>query len=184
MIYFIGGWAGPIKIGETIDVSARLKQLQACSPSILFVLATAPGGVLEERELHKRFNAARSHFEWFHRTSDLCRFINQMRNKHGYPAYGVLPSPSNLIDEWDGSLGAQGDQSHPSPELDPKFKEAPERIEALPLAYSINDACRALGVGRTVLYERIGRGEIKVRKVGARTLVPAESLQKFLGGAA
>lgn len=49
-----------------------------------------------------------------------------------------------------------------------------------PLAYSINDACRVSGIGRTTLYGLISKGEIKVRKVGARTLVPAESLRAFL----
>lgn len=53
-----------------------------------------------------------------------------------------------------------------------------------PLAYSINDACRVSGLGRTTLYELIGRGEIKVRKVGARTLVPADSLRAFLNAGA
>lgn len=53
-----------------------------------------------------------------------------------------------------------------------------------PLAYSINDACRVSGIGRTTLYALIGKGEIKVRKVGTRTLVPADSLRNFLSATA
>ena len=55
-----------------------------------------------------------------------------------------------------------------------------EATQPEPLAYSINDAVRVSGLGRTTLYGLISKGEIKVRKVGARTLVPADSLRAFL----
>jgi excisionase family DNA binding protein len=48
------------------------------------------------------------------------------------------------------------------------------------LAYSINDACRALGVGRTRLYSLIAQNKIEARQCGGRTLIPAESLRAFL----
>ena len=49
-----------------------------------------------------------------------------------------------------------------------------------PLAYGIQDACRALGIGRTYLYALIAEGRIEARACGGRTLIPADSLRAFL----
>ena len=49
-----------------------------------------------------------------------------------------------------------------------------------PIAYSIDEACRVTSLGRTRLYELINEGVIARRKVGKRTLIPAESLHKLL----
>ena len=48
------------------------------------------------------------------------------------------------------------------------------------LAYRVDDACRALGIGKTRLYELIGAGRIEARTCGGRTLIPAASLREFL----
>jgi excisionase family DNA binding protein len=48
------------------------------------------------------------------------------------------------------------------------------------LAYTVNDACTALGVGRTRLYGLIAEEQIEARQCGGRTLIPAESLREFL----
>jgi len=50
------------------------------------------------------------------------------------------------------------------------------------LAHTIADATKISGIGRTTLYEAIGRGEIEARKAGNRTLIPAESLRAFVAG--
>lgn len=39
------------------------------------------------------------------------------------------------------------------------------------LALSINDACKTLGIGRTKLYELIGSGKLKARRIDRRTLI-------------
>jgi excisionase family DNA binding protein len=52
--------------------------------------------------------------------------------------------------------------------------------DSLALAYSILDAARASGLGRSTLYELIAAGKIEARKVGARTLIPADSLRRFI----
>lgn len=55
------------------------------------------------------------------------------------------------------------------------------------LAYSIEEAAVALGIGRTLLYKLIKAGEIRVVKVGDRTLLPVREVEAFLlrqGGAA
>ena len=51
---------------------------------------------------------------------------------------------------------------------------------ARPLAVRIRDACRMTGIGRSKLYELIGRGEIETIKIGAITLVPVAGLEDFL----
>jgi len=49
-----------------------------------------------------------------------------------------------------------------------------------PLAYTIPNALKVSGLGRTSLYELIGAGKIEARKAGNRTLIPAESLRRYL----
>ncbi len=48
------------------------------------------------------------------------------------------------------------------------------------LAYSPRQACDALGIGRTTLYQLIGHGRLKALSLGGRTLIPADSVQKLL----
>lgn len=49
-----------------------------------------------------------------------------------------------------------------------------------PLAHRVPDACRRLGIGRSVLYELIKAGEVRAIKIGARTLIPEAELQKVI----
>jgi len=51
-----------------------------------------------------------------------------------------------------------------------------------PLAYSIADACTAISIGKTRLYELIAEGRLHTRKIGSRTLIPAASLHALLEG--
>lgn len=53
-----------------------------------------------------------------------------------------------------------------------------------PLAYSINDACRVTTFGRTKLYALIAAGQLEVRRIGGRTLIPAASLRRLIEGEA
>jgi excisionase family DNA binding protein len=50
------------------------------------------------------------------------------------------------------------------------------------LAYSIQEACGLLSIGRTTLYALIGQGDLAVLKIGRRTLIPAKSLNAFVQG--
>jgi hypothetical protein len=68
MIYFIQmGANGPIKIGYTgcQDAEARLGSLQPACPWPLQLLATGPGELEDERQLHERFSRLRIQGEWF-----------------------------------------------------------------------------------------------------------------------
>jgi excisionase family DNA binding protein len=49
-----------------------------------------------------------------------------------------------------------------------------------PLAYTIQDACKATGLGRTKLYALISQGKLDARKAGSRTLIPADSLKRYI----
>jgi hypothetical protein len=51
------------------------------------------------------------------------------------------------------------------------------------LSCTIPEACAATGLGRTKLYEEIGKGRLKIRKVGARTLVLVDSLVALVNDA-
>lgn len=51
-----------------------------------------------------------------------------------------------------------------------------------PLAYSPDDACRVLSIGKSNLYNLIRAGKIETRKIGRRTLIPAASLHALLEG--
>jgi excisionase family DNA binding protein len=59
--------------------------------------------------------------------------------------------------------------------MSPKQTNTPE-----PIAYSVEDAARAIGLGRTKLFELIRTGQITAVKVGGRTLVPVDGLRRFL----
>lgn len=49
-----------------------------------------------------------------------------------------------------------------------------------PLLVSVAEAHRRLGIGRTALYELLGRGEVRSRKIGRRTLIESASLVEFV----
>lgn len=52
--------------------------------------------------------------------------------------------------------------------------------DPFPLAVSIAEAARMVGIGRTSLYAAIAAGKIKTRKSGRRTLVETQALRQFL----
>ena len=59
--------------------------------------------------------------------------------------------------------------------------ENEDRETPLPrLAVSIPKACAAIGLGRTAFYALVKAGQIRVVKLGRRTLVPMEELAKLL----
>ncbi|HET6518771.1 MAG TPA: excisionase family DNA-binding protein [Geminicoccaceae bacterium] len=50
------------------------------------------------------------------------------------------------------------------------------------LAYSVDRAARAAGIGRTKPCEAIARGELPSVKIGRRRLILAEDLRRWLAG--
>lgn len=55
--------------------------------------------------------------------------------------------------------------------------QAPEK-----LAYSVKEAVEATSIKKSSIYNRIATGEIETIKVGSRTVIPAHSLRKLVGG--
>lgn len=49
-----------------------------------------------------------------------------------------------------------------------------------PLAVSIIDASKALGLGRTSIYSLIGDGRLEAFKLGRRTLVKTDSIRRLV----
>ncbi len=52
-----------------------------------------------------------------------------------------------------------------------------------PRARRINDACAALGVSRSHLYNLAGEGKIRLVRIGNRTVVPESEIDRLLGEA-
>lgn len=50
------------------------------------------------------------------------------------------------------------------------------------LAFSVAEACAALGLGKTNIYRLIAAGELETVKIGGRRLVPANSIRALLDG--
>jgi excisionase family DNA binding protein len=71
----------------------------------------------------------------------------------------------------------KGGTDKPTPKLNQTALPFRERLGCSP-----NEACVALGVGRTFLYKLIAEHRIQVSKVGRRTIVSVPSLLKLLGG--
>jgi excisionase family DNA binding protein len=52
-----------------------------------------------------------------------------------------------------------------------------------PLALSIKDAAKALGVGRSSIYVMISNGRLESFKLGRRTLIRVDSIRRLVANA-
>ncbi len=50
----------------------------------------------------------------------------------------------------------------------------------LPLAVSVNEACRMTSLGRTKLYAMMSAGDLPYRKIGSRTIILTADIKKLL----
>lgn len=50
----------------------------------------------------------------------------------------------------------------------------------LKLAFTVDEGCAALGIGRTKFYALAAQGKIDLRKIGGRTVATAESLRRLV----
>lgn len=48
------------------------------------------------------------------------------------------------------------------------------------IATSVNDAAKALGIGRTSIYRLIREGRLETVKLGRRTLIRTESIRRIV----
>ena len=51
-----------------------------------------------------------------------------------------------------------------------------------PILISVAEAARLLGVGRSTVYDIIGRGDLRVAKIGRRTLVSVAEVETYARG--
>lgn len=58
-------------------------------------------------------------------------------------------------------------------------KTEPERT-VLPVAHSVEEAAKALGIGRTFVFQLIKEGKLKAVKIGRRTLIPVKEEEAFI----
>lgn len=85
-VYFIqAGHDGPIKIGISTNVPARLASLQTSVPYKLRLLVTIPGDVCIERQLHREHALDRLEGEWFRPTGAILRRVDELI--HGMEAW-------------------------------------------------------------------------------------------------
>ena len=52
-----------------------------------------------------------------------------------------------------------------------------------PVAVRLSDACRALGIGNTSLYDMMGKGEIKSIRIAGRRLIPVSEIDRIVAEA-
>jgi hypothetical protein len=53
-----------------------------------------------------------------------------------------------------------------------------------PLAVPIPEAARISGVGRSLLYSEITKGNLRIRKIGRRTVIMMDDLREWLASKA
>lgn len=63
-----------------------------------------------------------------------------------------------------------------------KYTQSNNTIEIL--AYRIPDACRALSISRSHLYDLASKGRLRLVKIGGRTVVPTTEIARILCEAA
>jgi hypothetical protein len=73
-------------------------------------------------------------------------------------------------------IDIKGGTDKPTPNQTLPFRER--------LGCSPSEACVALGIGRTLLYELIAERRVEVRKLRRRTIVSVPSLLKLMDGQA
>lgn len=77
-IYFIQSQGNcAIKIGFTLDVERRARELQTGSPESLEIVGAMPGTVRDEKALHRHFHADHIRGEWFEASAALIDYIEE-----------------------------------------------------------------------------------------------------------
>lgn len=111
LVYFIGYDGGPIKIGHSVNPTARLVDLQMGSHEDLRILATMPGGLRKERELHRRFAAHRLRGEWFSPVEEVLEFVREVNGGRidgecvqwrPTPLMELITEESRKVNAWGG----------------------------------------------------------------------------------
>lgn len=80
-VYFVKpiGMDGPVKIGFSYAPTQRLETLMSWSPFRLEIVATVPGDLALERNIHECFLDLLSHREWFNAHPRLTAVMEKLR---------------------------------------------------------------------------------------------------------
>lgn len=57
---------------------------------------------------------------------------------------------------------------------------APAQTLPPPICYTVDQVCKATGIGKTKLYEMLDTGTLPAKKLGKRTFILKSDLLKFL----
>lgn len=81
-VYFAQSVAGgPVKIGHSADVEARVASLQTAHADTLRIIGTIPGGRAVEAALHASFADDRIGGEWFRPSPSLIAFVREIQRR-------------------------------------------------------------------------------------------------------
>lgn len=86
-VYFIqsDGPDGPIKIGVSMSVKGRMRDLQVANPKPLRLIGKMPGSSRDERKIHRQFKHLHIRGEWFRPGNDLLIFVHQNKGLRRRP---------------------------------------------------------------------------------------------------
>ncbi|MGL4444243.1 MAG: GIY-YIG nuclease family protein [Alsobacter sp.] len=138
--YFVRlGDDGPIKIGKTLDVDARVAKLQTSAPAPLKILAVADSNI--ETDCHRRFSDLRRHHEWFDPSEELLSFIAGVAKNDSRIIRESFANDSRLITDHRSPTTDHQTAETPSAWGPPKPKPEPEPE---PFAFAFGSAsCEA-----------------------------------------
>jgi excisionase family DNA binding protein len=87
----------------------------------------------------------------------------------------------SYVSENSWPVAIEASSPSPKPKQTRTWKPSPERR---PDAWRVNDALRQLSVSRATLYKMANNGELRLARIGGRTLVPDSEIVRLLGGGA
>ena len=86
------------KIGTSLTVDKRMRQLETASSQPLRLIAVAPGGRQLEQVLHRRFWTFRVHREWFTNTNHILKGFSELPGSMVFlPGYLTESPPPTVI---------------------------------------------------------------------------------------
>lgn len=90
VVYFMSAIGSDVvKIGHSTSLRSRFDSLKNAGGVQIRLLAIMPGGPEQERVLHKRYAAARTHGEWFRLTPALQSAITKARALSPLPSWAL-----------------------------------------------------------------------------------------------
>ena len=54
--------------------------------------------------------------------------------------------------------------------------------DGTPLALRVSQFCNLVGISRTSFYKYVSKGQIRIVKIGGRTLIPVKEMARLLNG--